>query len=144
MLSHLCYPASSFYIPWESAVFGKIVFNDHQSVPYDYFLAIPLLPCRRSDRGMVKFTGSDGPGDPPTTSTAQAVHAFAHFSYVYSGKHILFTDLQGRAKYISLFTNRTDTREGIFDPSMKAYCLFDFQCHRYPNFLSPSPLSLIT
>lgn len=77
---------------------GKLVFNDYQSVPYDYFLATPLLPCRRSDPGMVKFTGSDGPGDPPVTHVQHAVHAFAHFSYSYSGKELLFSDLQGETK----------------------------------------------
>jgi hypothetical protein len=70
-------------------------------LPHFYFIATRLLPCGRYDGGVKKFTGNDDIGD-ARDDTTQAVHAFAHFSLLYSGKHMLFCDLQGTVPIILL------------------------------------------
>lgn len=63
-------------------------------LPKKNFLATLLLPCGKLDVKIKKFTGSDDIGDAPDNMT-KAVHAFAHWSLIYSRGHILFCDLQG-------------------------------------------------
>ncbi|KAF8801852.1 hypothetical protein BYT27DRAFT_7114029, partial [Phlegmacium glaucopus] len=74
------------------------------------FLATLLLPCGKVDGKVKKFTGSDCVGDACDNMT-KAVHAFAHWSLLYSHKHILFCDLQGALDL-----------KGVM-------CLFDPQAH---------------
>lgn len=64
-------------------------------IPHQYFLATLLLPCGKVDGGTRKFTGNDEIGSAPVDDLTKAVHAFAHFSLLYSQEHILFCDLQG-------------------------------------------------
>ena len=63
-------------------------------IPHQHFLATLLLPCGKVDGEVRKFTGNDDIGDASDDIT-KAVHAFAHFSLLYSQEHILFCDLQG-------------------------------------------------
>lgn len=69
------------------------------------------MPCGKVDGGIRKFTGNDDIGSAPVDDLTKAVHAFAHFSLLYSQDHILFCDLQGAL----------DLR-GVM-------CLFDPQAH---------------
>ena len=63
-------------------------------LPYRYFLATPLLPCRAIDGGLRKFCGNEELGV-PEDHLSMAVHAYIHFSWLLSGSHIFFCDLQG-------------------------------------------------
>ena len=53
-----------------------------------------LLPCGIFDK-VTKFTGSDDIA-PAADAMTKAIHAFTHFSYVYSKGFWLFCDLQGK------------------------------------------------
>jgi Alpha-kinase family len=59
-----------------------------------FFIATPLLPCGDVDPKVQKFTGNDNIGDALDHMT-KGIHAFAHFSVVYSHNNILLCDLQG-------------------------------------------------
>jgi hypothetical protein len=87
-----------FYFNCKNAIFGKIkreTASNSSVVPYYHFIATPLLPCGEVDGKVIKYTGNDyiGEADDPMT---QAVHAFAHFSLVYTSNYLLFCDLQGK------------------------------------------------
>ncbi|KAF8231281.1 hypothetical protein L208DRAFT_1277858, partial [Tricholoma matsutake] len=69
-----------------------------------------LLPCGKLHGGVRKFTGSDDIGEALDDIT-KAVHAFTHFSLLYSSHHMLFCDLQG--KVAIAFWDRTYT---LFNP----------------------------
>ncbi|KAI0697863.1 hypothetical protein BC835DRAFT_1215070, partial [Cytidiella melzeri] len=86
-----------FYFNYEGSFLGR--FDASQMTGYNdlgawVFLATPLLPCGRVDGTVKKFTGNDAPGDPANQLEA-AIHAFVHFSYLYSCKTKLLCDLQG-------------------------------------------------
>jgi hypothetical protein len=68
------------------------------SLPYADFLATKLLPCRPADGDIKKFTGNEDNGPAPEASDelTMAIHAFAHFSSIYSKGHLLLCDLQGK------------------------------------------------
>lgn len=70
-------------------------------IPKKIFLATLLLPCGKLDAKIKKFTGSDDVGDAPDSMT-KAIHAFAHWSLLYSRGHVLFCDLQGNHHHILL------------------------------------------
>jgi Alpha-kinase family len=89
---------SEFYFNFEDSIFGKIVpsvTSGSRCLPHEYFIATPLLPCSAVDGLVKKFTGNDSIGDANDHLT-KAVHAFAHFSVIYSHSNILFCDLQGQ------------------------------------------------
>ena len=69
------------------------VSSQSRPLPYRHFLATPLLPCE-ADPQIKKFMGNDQIGVADDNMT-QAIHAFAHFSVIYSQKNLLFCDLQG-------------------------------------------------
>lgn len=101
-------------------------------VPKINFLATLLLPCGKVDEKVKKFTGSDDIGDAPDNMT-KAIHAFAHWSLLYSQGHILFCDLQGTFILIGneiLLGNVTKTLflTGALD-FKGVMCLFDPQAH---------------
>ncbi|KAF8224897.1 hypothetical protein L208DRAFT_1171960, partial [Tricholoma matsutake] len=77
---------------------------------HKYFLATLLLPCGKLNAKVKKFTGSDDVGD-ACDSMTKAIHAFTHWSLLYSQGHILFCDLQGMLDF-----------KGVM-------CLFDPQAH---------------
>ncbi|KAF8625620.1 hypothetical protein AX17_006805 [Amanita inopinata Kibby_2008] len=103
-----------FYFNFKDSIFGEmsgsVTESEGRIVPHQHFLATRLLPCGKVDGNVRKFTGSDNIGDASDDIT-KAIHAFAHFSLLYSHGHILFCDLQGAY----------DLRG--------AMCLFDPQAH---------------
>lgn len=101
MFSSIVFTAlvSEFYFNFEGSIFGKLIpsaFEDGLPLPHLHFIATPLLPCGEADGPIKKFTGNGSIGDASDHMT-KAVHAFAHFSVVYSQSSILFCDLQGKA-----------------------------------------------
>ena len=50
----------------------------------------------------MKFTGSAEVGKATDDMMMKAVHAFAHFSLVFSHEHLVFCDLQGNAHNLCL------------------------------------------
>ncbi|EFI28277.1 atypical/Alpha protein kinase [Coprinopsis cinerea okayama7 len=102
----------NFCFDFKEAIFGSLIPKpDTQAhLPHHWFLATPLLRCGPFDPPFRKFTGNDEMGPPEDAITA-AVHAFAHFSYVYSGGDLVFCDLQGGRD------------------SSGRVCLVDPQCH---------------
>ncbi|EDR01156.1 uncharacterized protein LACBIDRAFT_312494 [Laccaria bicolor S238N-H82] len=104
-----------FYFNFEASIFGKVIPTPASGscpLPHKYFLATPLLPCRPHDATVQKFTGNGTIGTADDHLT-KAIHAFAHFSLVYSSHDILLCDLQG-----------APDRKGRM-------CLIHPQCHTY-------------
>ena len=91
--------------------------EDQDEVPFDIFVAYPLLPPRPDGGELLKFTGSDTIGTEPSDPINAAIHSFAHFSLFYSRGSLVFTDLQG-----------------LHDKAGKI-CLFDVQAHTYVSTL---------
>lgn len=105
-----------FYFNFTDSIWGQLesrTMSDGTStiLPHTYFLATRLLPCGMFDKHL-KFTGSDNIA-PAMNPITKAIHAFAHFSYVYSKGFLVFSDLQG-----------------IYDNSGQM-CLIDPQVHTY-------------
>jgi hypothetical protein len=89
---------SEFYFNFKDSILGEIQNSPSSGsriIPHRYFLATLLLPCGKVDGEIRKFTGNDDIGAAPIDDITKAVHAFAHFSLLYSLEHILFCDLQG-------------------------------------------------
>jgi hypothetical protein len=98
----LC-PNVAFYFNADGAILGKIIpdVNDMSSdsaLPYLDFLATKLLPCGPADGDMQKFTGNEdnSPAPDAQDELTMAIHAFGHFSSVYSKGDLLLCDLQGK------------------------------------------------
>lgn len=86
-----------FYFNFKGAILGRIIpspTSNSRPLPYLNFLATPLLPCGPVDAPVKKFTGNGSIGDADDHIT-RAIHAFAHFSVLYSQENLLFCDLQG-------------------------------------------------
>ena len=65
-------------------------------IPHAYFIATPLLACGEYDKGVIKYSGQLGfSTDPDPSGIQDAVHAFVHFSYIWSKGFMIFSDLQG-------------------------------------------------
>ncbi|KAF8066734.1 kinase-like domain-containing protein [Lyophyllum atratum] len=101
-----------FYFNFPASIMGRLerLKSGSTHVPFFDFIATPLLPCGPVDAKVKKFTGNEHFGEASDDMT-QAVHAFVHFSAVYSDNSILFCDLQG-----------TLDLKGVM-------CLFDPQAH---------------
>ena len=95
-----------FYFNFPSSILGDLVpsvSSQSRPLPYRHFLATPLLPCGEADPKIKKFTGNDQIGTAEDHMT-QAIHAFAHFSTIYSQKNLLLCDLQGMSMvYLSSY-----------------------------------------
>ena len=88
---------AAFYFNFKGSIYGKIqasMTSGSRTIPKKNFLATLLLPCGKLDAKVKKFTGNDDIGDALDNMT-KAIHAFAHWSLLYSRGHILFCDLQG-------------------------------------------------
>ncbi|KAF8811841.1 hypothetical protein BYT27DRAFT_7208146 [Phlegmacium glaucopus] len=102
-----------FYFNFKGSILGSLVpsLSSHsRSLPHSLFIATPLLPCGELDGKIKKFTGNDEFGDADDHLT-KAIHAFSHFTAVYTQKNIILCDLQG-----------------MFDRD-KVMCLIDPQGH---------------
>jgi len=89
-----------FYFNFEASILGKVIptpASGSRPLPHKYFLATPLLPCGPHDAKVQKFTGNGTIGTADDHLT-KAIHAFAHFSLVYSSHDVLICDLQGVCK----------------------------------------------
>ncbi|PPQ94491.1 hypothetical protein CVT25_013803 [Psilocybe cyanescens] len=87
-----------FYFNFKGAILGQIIpspTSGSRPLPYLHFLATPLLPCGPVDAPVKKFTGNGSIGNADDHIT-RAIHAFAHFSVLYSQENLLFCDLQGK------------------------------------------------
>ena len=94
-----------FYFNFEGAIFGDLTMDPNGPepiLPYTSFIATRLLPCGPFDAKVQKFTGNDDPGDMPDKDDhlTMAIHAFAHFSVLYSKHSLLLCDLQGLSMYL--------------------------------------------
>lgn len=99
-------------------------------MPHKHFLATRLLPCGKADGKLKKFTGNGEIGD-ATDDLTKAIHAFAHFSLIYSHGHLLFCDLQGIIHtFWSLCSENVLILLGAYDFNGKM-CLIDPQAHTF-------------
>lgn len=66
-------------------------------LPFADFLATRYLPCGAADKPIQKFTGNEDCGSPPDPNDALtfAIHAFTHFTMMYTKNNLVFCDLQG-------------------------------------------------
>ncbi|KAF7346249.1 hypothetical protein MSAN_01852000 [Mycena sanguinolenta] len=87
----------------EGAILGVLEPLDPEHIsaslglPFTDFIATRYLPCSSIDKGIQKFTGNTDCGDPPEDPMTAAVHAFTHFTILYTGSALVFCDLQGLA-----------------------------------------------
>ena len=81
-------------------------------LPHLWFLATPLLQCGEGIAETRKFTGTNALLE-PEDDLAMAIHAFTHFSYLYSMKSIVFVDLQGVSSVFSLIC--------LLEPTLPCY-----------------------
>ncbi|KAF8694630.1 hypothetical protein AX14_001999 [Amanita brunnescens Koide BX004] len=86
----------AFYFNFKTSILGELIVDreDPRYVRHVHFIATLLLPCGPADSQVQKFTGNDEVG-PATDDITKAIHAFAHFSLIYSYEHLVFCDLQG-------------------------------------------------
>ena len=89
----------AFYVNFKDSILGDMVIErglSPKKFTHSRFIATPLLPCGKADSKVMKFTGSAEVGE-ATDDMTKAIHAFAHFSLVFSHEHLVFCDLQGTA-----------------------------------------------
>ena len=87
-----------FYFNYKEAFIGVLQSSPSSGgrcLPFPHFIATPLLPCGKVNKPIEKFSGNDDIGSEPDRPITEAVHAFAHFSYLYSKGFLVFVDLQG-------------------------------------------------
>ncbi|KAF7971587.1 hypothetical protein HWV62_20754 [Athelia sp. TMB] len=86
----------TFAFNFTDSVLGTIKFEPSQKrvLPFTHFIATPLLPCGKFDSGIVKYTGNDQMGE-ATDDITKAIHAFTHFTHIYTRRSIVLCDLQG-------------------------------------------------
>ncbi|KAJ7816280.1 hypothetical protein B0H14DRAFT_3148667 [Mycena olivaceomarginata] len=67
------------------------------ALPFNDFITTRYLPCSPVDKAIQKFTGNGNCGNPPDRNDAltAAIHAFTHFTVLYTGEALVFCDLQG-------------------------------------------------
>ena len=88
---------AEFYFNFKMSIFGQVIpspTSNSRPLPHLYFIATPLLPCGPVDPKVEKFTGNGEIGQASDHMT-KAIHAFAHFSAVYTQNNLLICDLQG-------------------------------------------------
>ena len=81
-----------FQVNFDGAFMGKVTTEADSTLPA-YFLATRLLPCSSFD-ALKKFTGNKSVL-PPTDAISKAIHAFAHYSLLYTKGYLVLCDLQG-------------------------------------------------
>ncbi|KAF9523979.1 hypothetical protein CPB83DRAFT_774637 [Crepidotus variabilis] len=93
----------AFKFNFEGSILGCLIASagGGRSLPYYHFIATPLLPCGQYDSPVKKYTGNGEVG-PANNDMTKAIHAFAHFSAIYSQKMIVFCDLQGELQKVTL------------------------------------------
>jgi hypothetical protein len=82
---------------FKDSILGHLVpslTSQSRHLTHSLFIATPLLPCSDVDGGIKKFTGNDEFGDANDHLT-KAIHAFSHFTAVYTHENLVLCDLQG-------------------------------------------------
>ncbi|KAJ7891731.1 hypothetical protein B0H13DRAFT_2276905 [Mycena leptocephala] len=89
-------------------------------LPHLKFLATRLLPCGPAHKPIQKFTGNDDCGPAPTDDLTMALHAFSHFTAVYTNNDAILCDLQGmyNGKVMVLIDPQMHTAERERDKHM--------------------------
>ena len=88
---------TEFYFNFKTSIFGEVIpspISNSRPLPHLYFITTPLLPCGRIDPKIEKFTGNGDIGLASDHMT-KAIHAFTHFSAVYTQNNLLICNLQG-------------------------------------------------
>lgn len=95
LIPHHC--RTGFNINFKGTILGRLHPNQQgHGLPYEYFLATPLLPCGRFDGRVKKFTGNEEFGSVSDHDMlTQAIHAFVHFGCVFTRDTLLLCDIQG-------------------------------------------------
>ncbi|KAJ6607860.1 hypothetical protein B0H10DRAFT_1817039 [Mycena sp. CBHHK59/15] len=99
----------------EGAILGVLEPTDNdgtQLLPFKDFLATRYLRVGRWDQPIHKFTGNTDCGDPPRDALTTTIHAFTHYTIVFTAETMVLCDLQA----------------GMFDRK-KCMVLIDPQCH---------------
>lgn len=125
----------AFYFNFKDSILGELVIDERsalKNIRHIHFIATPLLPCGKADSKVKKFTGHSEVG-PATDDITKAIHAFAHFSLVYSSGYLVFCDLQGNVSaclrfVVSLGSASFNPILGTTD-STRTMCLIDPQIH---------------
>jgi hypothetical protein len=122
---------SAFYFNFERLIFREFIpcpISNELPISHAYFLANPLLPCGSVDGRVMKFTGNGEIGHAEDDIT-KTIHAFLHFSLLYSQKNVLFCDLQGDYQFFQLvILMLLNDLLGMMDKH-GVWCLFDPQSH---------------
>jgi len=103
--------ATEFYFNFPSSIFDELVpsiSSQSWQLPFQHIIATPLLPCGEANSEIKKFTGNEEIGK-AQDNMIKAIHAFMHFSVIYSQQNLLFCDLQG-----------------MFNPTCKFICMLSF------------------
>ncbi len=136
---------SGFYFHLEGTFIGRLVGPvdmEHVSLdkpPFKYFIASLLLPCGPADGAVIKYTGNDNVGPLPKDPMTALLHAYTHFTYIYTNHQLLICDLQGKLPVTSDYTGIIKRNLlGLFDKN-KALCLFDPQAHMSVLFITFQP-----
>lgn len=96
-------PVVDFRFNLEGAILGVLEpleaghISASLGLPFQDFIATRYLPCSPVDKAIQKFTGNADCGNPPDhgDSLTAAIHAFTHFTLLYTGNGLVFCDLQG-------------------------------------------------
>jgi hypothetical protein len=88
-----------FHFNLKNALFGEFIDQEQRKslhLEYLHFIATQLLPCGPID-AIVKYTGNINEGEAPRPGETMlaTLHAFAHFTYIYTCGNFLLCDLQG-------------------------------------------------
>lgn len=86
-------------VPLEDGVEKDAVWSPKGSLPFLYFLAVPLLPLNDIGSHTIRFGDACNPieiaSSQSTIELSAIVAAFVHFAYIKTMRTMLFTDLQG-------------------------------------------------
>ncbi|TFK19538.1 hypothetical protein FA15DRAFT_724234 [Coprinopsis marcescibilis] len=98
-INHSTALVPDLYFNFSDSIFSNFIVGEADrpgfSAYHKYFIATLLFPCGPANKPITKFTRNDLMGKADDTLTL-ALHAFMHYSYVYSQLHFVFCDLQER------------------------------------------------
>ena len=145
-----CISPLEFYFNTSSTILGtfepvtssKTKNKNPVNLSYPHFIATHLLPCGKLDAPIQNFTENHNVGAPPVDMTT-AIHAFAHFTVVWTWEHLVLCDLQGMLLCAYCWTWLTMLRFSEMFDSNEIMCLTDLQSHTYVLPLKCTRQSLI-
>lgn len=95
---------TDFYFNLEGSFVGELLDwstdktrSPNEPPEHKTFIATPLLPCGPANGPIIKYTGNDNVGAPPAANDTLTalLHAYTHFTFVYTKGHMVICDLQG-------------------------------------------------